>query len=454
MFKEFPPISEKQWKQKIQYELEGADYNKNMVWESREGIMVKPFYHQDSTAYQKYKIELKPKKWNTCQTIDGENVDQAKQSILAALESEIDSIWIQNIKKYEDLENLLADIKISKTKIHLQLSSFSLSALEKIKRLPNHEQILIHLDPISVLAQTGNWPEGNLNCLNQFSELLVNSHDSELSHHLSIDTSLYKNAGATIVQQLAYSLAHTTEYLNLIPKEYFSKPTFRVSLVGNYFFEIAKIKSLRLLWSLLAKEFEVEENCQIVATSSKRNKTLFAQNNNLLRTTSESMAAILGGANTICTQTYNHFNQRFDTDAERIARNQLFILRDESHLTGKNDPVDGSYYIQSLTEQFTQKALLLFKQIEKSGGFLEHLKKGLIQKKIKESAEKEQLAFDRQEEILVGSNAFYSESEPMNLQVDKNPFREKRNIKTLIEPIIEYRLSEKMEKKIIHTERN
>jgi len=137
---------------------------------------------------------------------------------------------------------------------------------------------------------------------------------------------------------------------------------------------------------------------------------------------------------------------------ERIARNQLLILKKESYFKASNNPSDGSYYIESLTDQLSEKALILFKNMEASGGFLKQLKEGVIQRKIKESAEKEQGLFNSGELVLLGTNIHTNENDRMKDDLELYPFTKIKTRKTLIAPILEKRLAEKIETKRINQE--
>ena len=134
--------------------------------------------------------------------------------------------------------------------------------------------------------------------------------------------------------------------------------------------------------------------------------------------------------------------------ATRIALNQLLILKNESYFDLVSNPTSGSYYIESLTSQISEKALALFKNIEKGGGFLQQLKSGIIQKKIKESALKEQTLFDDEKIVLTGVNAYQNSKEVIPC-FEKPIFPEKKARKTLIEPIITSRLPYKIEHKTV-----
>ncbi len=164
------------------------------------------------------------------------------------------------------------------------------------------------------------------------------------------------------------------------------------------------------------------------------------------------MSAILGGANTICNLPYDALYHNANEFGDRISRNQLLVLKQESYFDKVNNPADGSYYIESLTAQLAEKALKLFKNIEANGGFLKQLKEGTIQRKIKESAAKEQADFDTGELTLLGTNKHPNLADKMKNDLEISPFLKIEKRKTLIQPIIQKRLSEKLEIKRLSKE--
>ena len=269
---------------------------------------------------------------------------------------------------------------------------------------------------------------------------------------LSIDATLYQNAGANMVQQIAYALAHANDYFNKI-KNIEKRIVFQVAVGSNYFFEIAKLRALRLLFNVVAKEYNLTHDCHLLVSPTKRNKTLYDYNVNLLRTTTECMSAILGGADAVANLPYDALYHKDNEFGDRIARNQLLVLKHESHFDKVNNPGDGSYYIESLTQQLAEKALALFKEIEANGGFLKQLKDGTIKRKIQESADKEQALFDNGKEILLGTNKYPNPEDRMSHDLELFPFVKIKPRKTLITPIIEKRLAEKIEQERLETEK-
>jgi methylmalonyl-CoA mutase len=458
LFSEFSEVSSKQWKQQIQFDLKGADYNQALIWKTTEGIDVKPFYHADESEILSEISETQAANWHICQTIFVADVPKSNRKAIDAIQRGAESITFQLPSKDLSIDDLLKNIDLSSTPLHFELLFLDANFVKQLTEFTSKARIFVHTDIIGNLAKTGNWFT-NLNEDHQHFGAIVKT-----SHSLSVNTSLYQNAGATMVQQLAYGLAHANEYLNhldpVITKDEACLPTgrqsfeviFNVAIGTNYFFEIAKLRALRILWSTLASEYGCNTKCHIFATPSKRNKTLYDYNTNMLRTTTECMSAVLGGANTICNQAYDALYHKTNEFGERIARNQLLILKHESYFNKVNNPSDGAYYIESLTLQLAEKALDLFKDIETNGGFLKQLKEGIIQRKIKESATKEQDGFNKGKSILLGTNKHPNPKDTMKHELELYPFVKTNPRKTLIEPIIEKRLAEKLEQERMKNE--
>ena len=451
LFDEFNPVSSKQWKQKIQFDLKGADYNDTLIWKTREDIDVKPFYHADEFKEFSSISNTTASQWNICQSIFVNDVKKSNKNALKVIKNGADSIKFIIPNETISITNLIENIDTTSTSLYFELQFISEKYISQFSQIQNKNNLFIFNDIIGNLAKNGNWFTSLQDDHTKF-ENIVNQINS-----FSIDISLYQNAGATMVQQLAYALAHANEYLNhfdskLNQDQKQSLNVINVAVGSNYFFEIAKLRALRLLWKSLASEYNFIESCHIIVTPTKRNKTLYDYNTNMLRTTTECMSAILGGADAICNMPYDAIYHKNNEFGERIARNQLLILKHESYFDKVNNPSDGAYYIESLTHQLSEKGLELFKNIEVNRGFLKQLKEGIIQRKIKESAEDEQNRFDEGKDILLGSNKHPNPNDKMKHELELYPFVKTNQRKTLIEPIIEKRLAEKLEQERLKTE--
>ena len=449
LFEDFSKVSSKEWKNKIQYELKGADYNDTLVWESLEGIKVKPFYHfDDQIENLSTKTENSP--FKVTQRIFAHDLQKTIAKANDVLKRGAEVIFFTVDNPAFDCFKLLSNLPQE----FLYIFSFTFLEEKPYKALSDwakehHYHIDILTDPIHELISDGNW----YNNLNDDFEVLNNVIGLNNNISLLVDASTFQNAGANITQQLAYQLAHLNEYLARLPK--LSTTVYlQVTVGANYFFEISKLRAIRLLTNLLEKEYEKDINFKILGIPSKRNKTLYDYNVNMLRTTTESMSLILGGADYISNLAYDSLYHKDNEFGDRIARNQLLVLKHESYLDVVANPSDGAYYIEYITQQLAEKALNLFKQIEASGGLITGLINGTIQRKIAESALKEQQLFDEGKEVLLGTNKYPNKEDVMSNEIELFPFMKHKPRKTLITPIITKRLAEEYEKERLEQEKS
>ncbi|MCW2120767.1 methylmalonyl-CoA mutase subunit beta [Flavobacterium sp. 7A] len=450
LFTDFTAITSKLWKQKIQFELDGADYNENMIWNSPEDIKVKPFYHNDDQV-KKYSCNRQSDGFLICQNIFVFDIDKSIERALDSLARGAESLRFTVQNEALNLAQLLQSLPLDGLTIYFSFSFFSIEIIRNIEDSVQNKNATLYycIDPIGHLAKEGNWfstpDKTNFDSLEKLSGFLSNSS------FLSVNMSLYQNAGANMVQQLAYGLGHVNEYFNRFPV-FESKIVFEIAVGSNYFFEIAKLRAFRILFQTLAKEYNHKQDCHLIVTPSKRNKTIYGYNVNMLRTTTECMSAILGSADSIANLSYDSIYHKDNEFGDRIARNQLLILKEESFLDKVNNPADGSYYIESVTQQLADKALVLFKEMETKGGFLKLLNEGVIKNKIQISADKEQQLFDTKVEPLIGTTKHASREDLMKNELELFPFVKINPRKTLITPLIEKRLSDQLDQDRLATE--
>ncbi|MCB0445877.1 MAG: methylmalonyl-CoA mutase, partial [Gelidibacter sp.] len=281
LFKEFPEVSSTEWKQLIQFDLKGLDYNNTLIWSTNEGIDVKPFYHADEFKTPPKVSQTKATQWLICQTIFVANVEKSNEKAVNAIENGATSIKFIIPSETVVLKDLLVNINLSEVEVNIECLFNNAKFYTQLATLPSEAKIVVNNDIIGHLAQTGNWFD-NLKIDYEHFESIVYQTTS-----ITVNTALYQNAGATMVQQLAYALAHANEYLNHFDKRISDKEkatitfTFNMAVGANYFFEIAKLRALRNLWSALALCYGFDAKCHIIATPTKRNKTLYDYNTNL-----------------------------------------------------------------------------------------------------------------------------------------------------------------------------
>ena len=433
---DFDPVSAKAWKQKIQVDLKGAEYNETLISKTLEGIHIKPFYHNDD-GIATTEIPGTPSGWNITQGVFIDDVKIANNIAIDALEKGAEAIVFTAEKPF-NIPSVFKDFPFSKATIYFDFSFLDIEFVKELSLyLTRHKaEFYLNLDPVGKLSKEGNWFKSQKEDFKALQSL------SKTGNTISVDTTNYQNAGANMVQQLAYALAHANEYLN---HQTTNSITFKIATGTHYFFEIAKIRALRILYASLAKEYNCSQTCHVIAQPSRRNKTVYDYNINMLRSTTEAMSSILGGADAVCNMPYDVLYHKSNEFGERISRNQLLILKAESYFDVVSNPADGAYYIESVTQELASKALELFKQIEDGGGFIKQLLQGDIQKKIKESASKQQALFDNGSITLLGTNKHPNPMDLMKENLELFPFLKSNPRKTLIQPIIAKRLAEAIE---------
>lgn len=449
LFEDFPKVSSKEWKNLIQFDLKGAEYNQTLVWESLEDIKVRPFYQND-VDNNPLPIPTQSTAFAIVQQIYVFDVAKSIEKTKKVLEKGAEIVHFTIDNAQIDAKGLLEHLP----KEAKYLFNFNFLELDYIKDLSqfaknNNFDIQIILDPLKQLQEQGNW----FSNLTSDFEIVNRAIASNDNIHLGVNISLHQNAGANIVQQVSYALGQVSEYLHRV-NSYNSTIFIQLSVGSNYFFEIGKLRALRMLLDTLSKEFEASIDFKIMAIPSKRNKTLYDYNVNLLRTTTESMSAILGGADYVSNLAYDAIYHKENEFSDRIARNQLLILKQESYFNAVNNPCEGAYYIEYLTAQIAQKALDHFKKIERNDGWITLLIQGVIQKEIAQNAQKEQELFEQGKEVLLGSNKYPNANDFMSNDLELYPFVKHNPRKTLIIPIIEKRLAQQYEKDRLELEKN
>lgn len=447
IFTDFNSVSAKAWKQKIQVDLKGGDYNELLLSKTNEGIVIKPFYHQDNFK----KLEIPEVKIETkiCQTIFVDNEEKANRIAKEVIEKGATAIRFVAQQTF-DYKTLFKDLD-SKIKILLICDFLDVEFVQELVEATKSYQVNIVIDILNNFVKSGNWYRSEKD---DFKEIKDITNSNVGKSYIGIDASIYHNSGANSVQQIAYTLGQLNEYLNegVILDKAEIQITFSVG--SNYFFEIAKIRAFRYLFKKLIKEYQLNSTANILVEPTTRNKTIYDYNVNMLRTTTECMSAIIGGANIVSNTAYDSIYHRSNAFGSRIARNQLLVLLEESYFKNNKSIAKGSYYIEQLTYEIAEKALQLFKDIERNGGFLQQLKKGTIQRKIEESAKKEQEQFDKGEIVLLGTNKYPNKNDKMKADLELYPFVKVKARKTIIKPIIPKRLAEKLEQERLKAETN
>ena len=233
LFTHFDPVSSKAYKQKIQFDLKGASYNDTLIWHSNEGIDIKPFYHRDETEHFP-EVPGIPTKWHIGEDVFISDAEKAAKIANQYLEGGTEALYFTADAPF-DAQTLFKNIEGHGIPFYFKLQFLDESFLQELIKEAGDRTIYLNIDLIGNLSEDGNWFH-NL----KDDHIILDNLLKENAHTLSINIDLYQNAGANMVQQLAYGLAHANEYLLHLENLGVSTPslTFQVSVGSNYFFEI------------------------------------------------------------------------------------------------------------------------------------------------------------------------------------------------------------------------
>ena len=261
---------------------------------------------------------------------------------------------------------------------------------------------------------------------------------------ISISGYHMQEAGATAVQELAYTIADGEEYVKaalskgLNVDDFAPRLSFFFAIGMNFFMEIAKLRAARLLWAKTMAKYEpkhpmssaLRTHCQTSGVSLTEKDPY----NNIIRTTIEAMAAVLGGTQSLHTNALDEAIALPTDFSARIARNTQLVIQHESGITKVVDPMGGSYYIESLTNSLITHAEALIKEVNEAGGMTRAIEAGIPKQKIEESAARKQARLDRVEDVVVGVNKYTlkQEDDIEILDIDNAAVRESQ-IKRLVD---------------------
>ncbi len=373
----------------------------------------------------------------------------------------------------KDFSLLLKDIKIDSIGLNFICGKNALHILnllyDEIKaRKLNNENIrgAVDYDPLGNLTITGRY-YNNENIDLKILANLIQFTSKYLPYYkaLAINGYFFHDAGASIVQELGYCISMASEYLSQLTDSGISVDSichnlqFNLGIGTNYFMEIAKIRALRFLWAKIAEAYQTvkdeSKKTFIHSITSEWNQTIYNPYMNLLRATTESMSAIIGGTNSLVVRPFTNAYKPTTSFANRLSRNIQIILNEEAYLGKVVDPGAGSYYIENLTNSIIDESWKLFLTIEAEGGYLNALKKGLIQAEMEATAQYRNNAIANRREVLVGTNQYPDFEESVKNEIHEEIVFPARNIEnTSITPLKIYRASQEFEKLRLATEKH
>lgn len=436
LFTDFPPVSTSEWKEKVIADLKGADFDKKLVWKTKEGFNVQPMYRSENL--EGINVETLPDEfpfvrgikadnvWLVRQDIDAKDAKAANAKARDILNKGVDSLGFKIDKQQLDKAYIAALLDgIHADCIELNFDVCGGKALELVGLLADYFaekgydlsalRGSINLDPLNAMLRRGKKLSAE-QVAGKVAQMVEAARRLPAYKVVCVNAVSLNNAGASCSQELGYALAWGAQYLDMLTDAGLSVDEaakaikFNFGVGGNYFMEIAKFRAARMLWAMMVKAYEPKCDCaakmHIHAETSLFNKTVFDAHVNLLRTETEAMSAAIAGVDSLTVRPFDVTYKPSDDFSERIARNQQLLLKEESHFDKVTDPAAGSYYIENLTANIADQAWKRLLDIEENGGFFAAVESGRVQADMKATAEARLKAVSTRREVLLGTNQY------------------------------------------------
>jgi len=464
LFTDFPEITTQDWKEKIIKDLKGRDYE-TLINKTDFGLNFEPFYRKEDLKeipfvdnipgeFPFVRSTKQDNDWKIRQILLVNDIKKANAQAVKLLQTGVNSILFcfmeDKLSSVNDLAILLKNIDLTETEVSFNYKpgAFTIQGLyieyiEQNNIDVNKISGSFNFNPFGKLLMTGKRAQNEkLLKLTRF----VNTNAEKLGNYgaVTIGTVMYSNAGANTIQEIAFALSQAVEYINKYTdsnpdgiEKILSRMEFTFATGGDYFIEIAKYRAVRYLWAKIVKEFGVEnkelQKIKMNAINTNWNKTIYDAHVNMLRVTTETMSAAIGGVDSISVAPYDATFKMPDEFSYRIAKNTQIILKEESYFDKIVDPAGGSYYIEKLTNDISVKAWKLFLEIENKGGFYENIKNNTIQNMIEESANAKNMKIAQGRISILGTNKYPNQDETAadKIKFEKPEFKSNSDIKVL-----------------------
>lgn len=446
LFDQFPQTSYQEWRAKVEADLKGADFNKKLVWRTNEGFDVQPVYRAEDIASLETTKSLPGQfpyvrgtrdnnDWLTRQNIIADSAAAANEIARDVLTKGVTSLGFK-VADAADVAVLLKDIDITKVEINLQCCPRNSVAVAKAlvqyivaAGAADSFRGSVEYNPLRRQFRHGVEGIDNAAIVAEASELLnVVKHVAGL-RCLSVDSAMLGNSGAYIYQEMGYALAWGAAWMTALTDAGFcacevaTRIKFDMCVSSNFFMEIAKFRAARMLWARIVEQYKPKcadaAKMNVCASTSRFNQTIYDAHVNLLRSQTETFSAAVAGVDSIVTTPFDLPYKTPDTFSERIARNQQFLLKEESHMDKVVDPAGGSYYVETLTVSIANEAWKLFLAVEADGGFFAQAGEGKVQQAVNESCKKRHNDVARRKEILLGTNQYPNINETAAGKIEK-----------------------------------
>jgi methylmalonyl-CoA mutase len=436
LLEEFPEVSTAEWESAIARDLKGADYEKRLNWRSEEGLAVKPYYRaedlkdlacMDATpgAFPYRRGTRTTGDWQIREEIEAADVECANHAALAAVAGGAEGITFSGllVERADELGVLLANL--DEIPVHFEHADERLLRL-LIERLGKGRSAA----RVSTRVSTGCDATASVD----FAATLIGDAPNGFVP-FTIHGEEFEEAGGTAVEEVGFSLAAGVDFIAAMRERSVEAERaaaaleFSFAIGSKTFFEIAKLRAFRMVWARAIESFggtRAGARALIAARTSRWNKTVYDPHVNILRATTEAMAAVLGGADSVTVAPLDACYKQPDEASRRLARNTQLLLKHEAWMGRVADAGGGSYFIEALTDFLAREGWKRMQEIEARGGYRKAQAEGLIAKTLGRSMAAREKAVALRRHVLVGTNQFANPAERALGRVEATRMRETR----------------------------
>ena len=468
-FDEFSIPTYDEWKEAVNALLKGKPFEKAMFTKTYEDITLKPIYRMEDTenlthpltypgmasnlrgakasgyihkpwevllycdaktpaeANEVVKYELAKGTTAACFTLD--TATRKGYDATDAKSEEIGDTGV-SLSTLEDIRQLLNDVDPAKYEIDINAGASNVALLAAVANLCQEKGLDlaklhggITADPIGELVLDGYLPRSMDEYFDEMAHTITwaEVNAPELKTVL-IDTDVYHNGGANDIQEVAYAMNTALTYLKAMERRGISVNTFarhcrfHFSVGANFFMEIAKLRSVKMLWAQIIEHCggdETAKKIQLYVSTSTFCQTKYDPYVNILRAATQSFSAVVGGIDGMNVKPFDHCIRPSDEFSRRIARNIQIMEQHEFNFIQPIDPSGGSWYLEPLTEEFTEKAWAKFQEIEAHGGILPALKENKVQEAVHTVLEARFKNLATRKDRAVGNNMYPNMTEEL-----------------------------------------
>ena len=422
LLSDFPPTATEAWEEAIRQDLKGAGYADKLIWRSPEGIAVRPYYRaedlaslaalQASPGEFPYRRGLESSgEWRIREEVDETDPERANRAACSAVAAGAQEIAFHGVSIVHpaNIDLLLAGLGEIPVQFHDADPAVARMVGERSARRPHQARISVGVawvtDP------------------NAAADLLCDAPSEFVP--FTIDATEWQESGVAAAEEIGFALASGVDMVahmqqrGVAVQRAAEAVTFSFAIGPEFFFEIAKLRAFRLLWARAMEAFGTDKphsRARVYARTARWNRTVYDPHVNLLRGTMETIAAALGGAESICVAPYDECYRIPDEASRRWARNTQVLLKEEALLARVADPCGGSYLLETLTDALAAKAWKLLQEIEAAGGFRKAAGSGMVHGVMEQRGAARIEAIAARRRVLTGTNRF---ANPIETALDK-----------------------------------